>query len=802
MSSETQSLRFTEPASEWLQALPIGNGRIGAMVFGDPLIERVQINDGTAWSGGPSSEYAAGRVSPEDAASALSAAREAVDGADWTTAASALQRLQHRHSQAFVPFVDLGIRVLDPVTASGYERVLDLESATHTATFLLDGFETRAETFVSAPDEVLVWTLQTELPAGVDLEIAIGSAHPHRVIDVAREDLLLTALELPHDVVPTHDHSDEPVRYTESGQQAFAGLHLRHDGRLERVGDGLRVLGARHVTVALATGTQYRGMGLAPDRPIDEVLTELVYRLTRIESEPVQVLRNRHVEAHTLLYGRTELILGSGDRAEPRGVPTGERLAHVNSNGPVAIEADPALTALLFNFGRYLLMAASRPGGTPANLQGIWNDRPRPQWSSNYTTNINVQMNYWMTGPAHLEELAEPLFGFVEALAERGRATARDLYDAPGWVAHHNSDIWAYSLPVGGGTHDPKWAYWPLASAWLLRHFWDHLEFGADDGFARRAFPLFRGASEFFLHWLVPNADGTLGTNPSTSPENTFLDADGAESSVGRSSTHDLVSISDVFLALIRIADRLGIDDAVVESARHARTRIPSPSIGDDGLVREWAMDVTHADRHHRHLSHLVFLHPGTEPVSDQLSEAASRSLDDRGDESTGWSLAWKIAMRARLRQPAKVTDLLRLALRDMTVDRGEWTGGLYANLFSAHPPFQIDGNYGLTAGIAEALLQSHRGEIELLPACPPELGAGHVRGLIARPGVCVDIVWDVSESSEITVLRLTVQALRPQAAGRHRVRWGNRTIDVDVPFGHPRTVDVPFSLEEEGAAR
>lgn len=797
MTDPLHELRFTRPASDWLEALPLGNGRIGAMVFGDPAHERIQLNDGTAWSGGPGSEFEGDRPTLARAQQAIAAAREAIAREDVDAADEALRMLQHRHSQAFLPFADLWLEIVPSsgeASVSDYSRTLDLRTATHRASWLLDGHSTTATAYASAPDRVLVWRIETTHPDGVDVGIRLSS--PLRFAREAASGAadLLISLRLPSDVRPTHDdglEEGDAVSYAGVLQCAAAGLAVRHDGALETEGDVLRVRGASRLRVVVATATGYRGLGRRPDRPRHEVIDDVVDVLARTADSSTRELAQRQQEDHGALYARAELELGP-DSDDGTAASTDERLGALNDGPVVQFERDPAFVGLLFNWGRYLLICASRPGGTPANLQGIWNDELRPPWSSNYTTNINVQMNYWMSGPANLLDLEEPLFQLTETLAATGAVTARDMYGAPGWVAHHNADIWGYSLPVGHGAHDPSWAFWPLAPAWLVRHFWNRVEFDADEVSVRRAFVMARGASEFLLSWLQEMPDGFLGTVPSTSPENRFRTRGGRISGAGASSAHDLIAISDLFATLDRLAVLADAqDDIVVREARAARTRLARPSIDDLGRVREWQMDVDYPEPHHRHVSHLAFVYPSSEPVTPELEAGARRSLEDRGDDSTGWSLAWKLALWARLHDPRKVADLIRLALRAATADRGPFAGGLYPNLFSAHPPFQIDGNLGFTAGIAEALLQSHRGEIELLPALPAALGRGRVRGLLARGPVEVDLSWDVGEAAEIVLTRATLTA---RAAGRRTVAFAGRRVEVELPEG--TAVDVHTLLQ------
>jgi alpha-L-fucosidase 2 len=614
----------------------------------------------------------------------------------------------------------------------------------------------------------------------------------------AADDTLGLLLTMPADVAPSHDDYAEPVVYSDAPGAALRGaiaLAIEHDGTAVPI-DGtavragteaapngttptLRLEGARRVVLRIATATTFAGIALPPAGDAEDAYAVAVERVRRAGPISVDELHERHVAEHAALYGRAELEVGV-----PVDAPLDERILTGNAHpgGPMA--ADPALAALAFNFGRYLLISSSRPGGVPANLQGIWNDSLQPPWSSNYTTNINVEMNYWLAESTDLAECAEPLYDLIDGLARTGRRTARELYDAPGWVAHHNTDIWGYTLPVGYGTHDPKWAFWPMAGPWLVRHLWERVLHGGDDEFARaRVWEPVRSAAEFALAWLVEQPDGTLGTNPSTSPENQFTTPDGGIGSVARSSTYDLVVLGDLFDILVGLADRLGLsEDPVVEQARAARGRIPGPRIGRAGLVQEWADDFEYPDPTHRHVAHLYFLHPSDWEPDQTLHTATSRSLDERGDESTGWALAWKLLMRTRLRQPEKASALLRLFFRDMTVDRGPWIGGVYPNLFCAHPPFQIDGNFGLVAGLAECLVQSQWGTVDLLPSVPAELGTGRVRGLIARPGIRVDLEWS-DESGEPRLVEARLEATGPSGRGEHVVRCGGaaRTVTLGV---------------------
>jgi alpha-L-fucosidase 2 len=617
---------------------------------------------------------------------------------------------------------------------------------------------------------VLVVEIESADPRGIDIAVELSS--PLRVIEERLTDEGATLLlRMPSDVAPSHDVHEQPVRYSEDPCDAMEGAVVVHVQRE-----------ARTVRVYLATETTFSGIGRNPVGKAADAAVRAADRVVLATELGASAIYARHIVDHGRLYSRVELDTGvSPDR------PTDDRIT--SQRHP--LDADPSLAALLFHYGRYLLICSSREGGVPANLQGIWNDSLQPAWSSNYTTNINLEMNYWMAEAGNLAECLPPLFDLIDGLAVTGAATARQLYDAPGWVAHHNTDVWAYSQPVGLGGHDPKWSFWPLAGAWLVRHLWERILHGADDGFVRdRAWAPIRGAAEFYLSWLVEMSDGSLSTVPSTSPENQFVTADGVIGSSAVSSTNDLLAIADLFEIVGAVASRLGLEcDPVARAAASARRRLPGLRISATGAVQEWLEDLDFPDPQHRHVSQLYFLHPLDWPIDEKLHAAASRTLDLRGDESTGWSLAWKLIMRARLGQPGKVSDLMRLFFRDMAVDRGPWVGGLYPNLMAAHPPFSIDGNFGFVTGLAECLMQSHAGHIELLPAVPPELASGSVHGLVARPGIEVSLSW-TWDAGAARLVDATFTAVTAAATGRHMVRCAGARLELGLELGVPVTLD------------
>ncbi|MGX9899983.1 glycoside hydrolase family 95 protein [Arthrobacter sp. SA17] len=841
------SLVYDRPADDWLEALPLGNGFLGAMVFGGPQHHRFQMNHGTAWSGSPHSQDLEPHFSRQEADGILGRVRELIARENYPAAHEALKALQHRHSQTFLPFSDLMLS-LNPVHLStdggevpeDYSRSLDLARGVNSTRYTISGHEVRVEAFISHSPSVLVITVDTELPGGLEISLALDSpllvTKSKGTVRRSEGTQLLTGLELklPADVAPSHGTGE--IKYSDDDSLSLQGAVtalLEHDGATVTSASGTgsaelaagveasedpSATGVKHAVIYVSGATTFQGMGRQPQGSSADSAEAVGATLEAARKMGPESLLRRHEESHGALYGSTRLRLGPGDRrtGEAACTNTAQRLALANAHPDGPLAADPGLGALLFNYGRYLLISSSRPGGAPANLQGIWNDKILPPWSSNFTTNVNLEMNYWGAEVAGLGECVEPLFGLIEALQMTGAATAKEYYGARGWAVHHNSDIWGYSKPVGHGSHSPEWSFWPMAGAWLVRHLWEHLQFGADRGFAlERAWPAIRGQAEFLLDLLIEFPDGSLGTSPSTSPENSFKASDdgpgvhrpGVDSAassqpikaaVAASSSMDLTLCRDVLGMVESLAVMLGLeDDPVVKEARLALPRIPQPGPGANGRLREWLADPPEWEEEHRHISHLYLAYPGEEPLDGELEAAVRASLDGRGDDSTGWSLAWKMVMRARLRQPEKVTALMRLFYRGMPAGSDGYSGfggGLYPNLFAAHPPFQIDGNLGYIAGLAECLVQSHRGEIELLPALPAELADGEVSGLRARPGVAVSLAW---KGGNLERASFTLQQQGSQLSRTMRVRYGGRIQDVVLGAQGETNLDLAGWVQE-----
>jgi alpha-L-fucosidase 2 len=765
--SPDTALWLDQPAKLFTESIPLGNGRIGAMDFGGIENERVTLNEDSLWSGSAQNadRTNAFKVLPEIRELLLEGKNheaESLVNSNFTCAG----RGSGKGRGANLPYgsyevlgdLRLNFQYADTNAATDYRRELDLTTATGHTEFSRGGVKFSRDIFVSASDQTVVMRLTADKLGQISFDATLDRPERFKTEIAGKNELLMSG-------AMTNGVDGDGVKY------AARLKVLNRGGKISSADGKISVSGADEVLLLVTAATDYERFAKISNR---DVAAAAEKDLKCAAKKNYSKLLAAHVADYQKFYDRVKLELPETNSEISR-KPTSARIAAMD------LKNDPSLAALYFNFGRYLFISSSRPGGMPANLQGLWTDNVSPPWSADYHLNVNLEMIYWPAEVCNLQELDEPLTAYVESLQANGAKTAKDYYNARGWVTHVLANAWDFTSPG----ESASWGATASDTAWLCHNLWEHWKFSGDTNYLKEIYPVMRGASEFFSDMLIEYpTNNWLVTAPANSPENAFLMPDGKPAHICLGPTFDNQLLRFLFGACIEASEILGTDKNFAAELKLKRERLPPTQIGSDGRVMEWLQEYPEQDPHHRHTSHLWGLYPGNEispAATPALAEAAKKTLIARGDESTGWATAFRMGMWARLHDGDHAFVMLQNLIKPSVGDK--WTGGCYPNLFDAHPPFQIDGNFGGTAAIAQMLLQSQNGEIELLPALPAAWPSGKISGLRARGGYEISEAWENGKMVSATVKNVS-------GNGHAKIYYGGKAVELNLLPGEVKRLD------------